>query len=200
MGYGRTAVITLLPLLLAGCINSNPGYPENSWPARITQNGCASIAGRYSNRGEMVPNNYKNYVPELAPFFIETTPVPEYESKYGKADSVVLTIEKDTLTVQVMAGDAILRSDVFSEKNKTLICKPEGAIIRDRSGWAKGNGNVLAGVEYSSYTLMSAEDHSLIIKSKSGATGLVFMLIPATGSQTNWYRFPRFRPQTTTHP
>lgn len=193
MGYcGRTAAV-LTPLLLAGCLNFNADYPEKSWPRRLSNGGCIGIVGNYANRGEMVPNDYKDYTPELAPFFLRAMNVPNYQDKYGKADHVLLSLEQGVLTARVMAGDAVLATAEFSEKEKTLVCRPEGAVIRDETGWARGKGNPLAGVEYSSYTLIATANQSLVVKSKGGGTGLVFMLVPVSASETRWYQFHRWQ-------
>ncbi|HUO99041.1 MAG TPA: hypothetical protein VMU01_10250 [Rhizomicrobium sp.] len=182
-------------LLLAACLNFQTEYPEGSWPKRLYHGSCAGIAGVYANRGDMIPNNYADHPQaELVPFFFDHWTPDEYRDKFSKADHVVLAFGDGVLTAQVLKGDSILATARFSEKDKTLACKQDGAVIRETSGWAHGRGNPLAGVEYSSFTLIATADQSLIIKSEGGGTGLVFMLVPVSASSTTWFHFPRWQP------
>lgn len=186
-GYALTVVSLLV---LCGCTHSEE-YPTN-WP-KLVSGGCVALSGTYANIGVGGESNENSYPRELATRFFDLEGAGSGQADVlKKIDRVVLTYDPvGILSVDARQGATSLLVVRFSEKDKTLKCTREGAVLARYSGWARGAGNPLVGREHNSDVLISAVDGSLIIRYTGGGTGLAYGVYPVSFSQTSWLRWQR---------
>lgn len=188
-------IVVVVAAVFAGGCAFNEDFPAK-WSSPVP-GGCAALSGTYSNFGEfgelhVVAPPGTDLRPRLALRFFPGEPGDADRVRaLERADRVVLTYIDGVLTVYVQDGAASVATARFSEKAKTLKCTREGATISGYSGWAHGAGNPLIGREHNADTLMPAADGSLIVKYTGGGTGMVYGVMPFSGSESSWRRWPR---------
>lgn len=174
-GAGAAAV-----LAIAGCVVNHP-YPD-AWtplPAPPTRD-CHHFQGEYQDRGEFP--GYENRPSLTLELFGSGTP-------WGRATRVSLSLPRsDTLEVTVWEGASALFARTLSAEAGDFACDAGQLVVRDQRGFA---GAGVGGFEKVTITLGLTDDH-LVAQVKQMAAGLV-LIVPAAGSTTSWYRFPRVR-------
>ena len=193
MGAPRIAV--LLTALIAGGCALNEDFPAR-WSSPVL-GGCAALSGTYSNAGEagelhVVAPPGTDLRPRLAlRFFDYEQGKNDRWDALRRADRVILAYSDGVLNVDVRDGTNSVATARFSLAAKTLTCTREGAAIPGYSGWAHGAGNPLIGREFNEDLLMPAADGSLIVKYTGRSTGMVYGVMPFSGSSVSWLRWPR---------
>ncbi len=186
MSIRFTAVCLAVAGLLASCV-SYPDYPDR-WAAPLeAQDACAALAGSYEDVGAF--GNSDEYTgrakPKLRHYFFKA------EKALEDLERVEFEFGLDrVLHVRGFTGENLLSETRFSEKEGTLICSENDAEISSYDGVSRSAGNPLVGYEYSSIVLLKAEDSSLIVKSRSGGFGMVYLFLPMAADGHHWYRFP----------
>jgi hypothetical protein len=140
----------------------------------------------YSDVGEeSKADRHPGYAPRLGSY-LQIRPLVA-----TAADRIEPTLGEDRVLRAVAHYGADQRGSAeFSERDGTLNCSPDGVDLDTYHGLTRGNGNPIAGYQFDKTRLTKASDGSLILARSSGAFGLVFMVLPAGGTQTSWLRFP----------
>jgi hypothetical protein len=193
----RKIAVVIGALVLGGCTH-NDDFPAK-WPSPAS-GGCAAVSGTYSNFGEfgelhVVAPPGTDLRPRLAlRFFQSELSNTERVEALKRADRVVLAYGDGALSVEVRDGATIVATARFSQNAKTMTCTREGAVIPGYSGWARGAGNPLMGREFNEDVLIPAADGALIVRYHGGGTGMVYGVMPFSGSGDSWLRWPRLGP------
>lgn len=185
-------LVVVYTMVLSGCVIHNPDYPAQ-WAALDTfdKDNCFALAGVYSERGESSEPGF---------FYEDGKPVPivpqlsgivlGYSSKADPATRVKLSNpEPGTLEVAAYDNQKLLAKARFSEKVDTYVCNQNNVKIFRYSGSPSGKGAPVVGYENEAIFLYKAVDGSLVLKVRGSFFGMVFLLIPAGGTDVHWDRF-----------
>lgn len=173
--------------LLAGCAFSFPDYPQRWAPPMASTDACTQLTGAYLNAGERGEEDAytPNWDPELRAFLFDRG------AKVKDPERIELEFtDEGKLHLRAVGPPGLVAETWLSEADSTLTCTGEGAEIKAYSGITDTPGNPVVGYEHHSRLLMKARDGSLVVKSASGAFGLVYLFLPAGASEHAWYRFP----------
>jgi len=177
----------LVPFIVAACVFDNPDYPRGWASIAKASDPCAILGGIYSEVGAYDPNSFvvKNVVGHSVVAHLSS--MLGVFGAYGNRVEIVYDDER-ALRIRSFLDEMKVGEVLYSERDKTLSCGSEGAAINRRKA-PQGHGNVLLGVETDTTFLSKATDGALVVKQSSASAGLVFMMVPAGGSQSVWSHF-----------
>ena len=184
----RSAWLPLAAAALAGCIEAD--YPGR-WPALAPASaGCPSIAGRYRNEGERAEPRGVTSPVHLTGFLLPDLTASEAAS----IDTVEISEPAGAggvIEIVAVRGGQVVSSRRLLAGQEDFECV-DGCIETSSSRWANEQG---VGKQWDTDAYCRGVDGSLIVKSTSSGAGVILLVIPVGGSESNWFRFrPRGYP------
>lgn len=177
-----------LAAALAGCIEAD--YPGR-WPALAPASGdCPSIAGRYRNEGERGESTGVTWPVHLTGFLMPELP----DSEAATIDTVEISEPAGAggvIEIAAVRGGQVVSSRRLLAGQQEYECV-DGCIETSSSRWANEQA---VGKQWDTDAYCRGVDGSLIVKSTSSGAGVILLVIPVGGSESNWFRFrPRGYP------
>lgn len=166
-----------LTLFLAACV-SVQDYPL-AWGKPFLGEGgaCPQVDGVFQNQGH---GSDPRYPPNLAwQLFVHSSP-------WRSADRVQIQLtDSNIVSIRTLSGNSVLyQHDLVRGKN-TFSC--EGGFLAIPKGQFINRDGVLASENATVY-LAPSDGGSLVVKERTTAVGLMF-LVPVAGSSTTWSRY-----------
>lgn len=165
------AVVLSLAMSLAGCFIYRQ-YPE-PWASVADSANCVDVSGTFESVGESA-------MKELGPAALAT--LLFVESNHGDRVRITNKDDKAILFEEFESGTLVATHELPGE------CQADGYFtVSKPSGFVGGQGGV--GYSWNELQFKRAVDGALIVRTVSGGVGLVFLVIPAFGSEHRWFRF-----------
>jgi hypothetical protein len=184
MGYMKKILLALfLSITLSGCF-TDISAPPNSVGFRDTDS-IDDLAGTYQNRGEAALGKGRS------PVYLSRIIWPNDKNiSHGAIQFVeVSVIDHDTLVLVAHSGDKIAKKENFVV-GKDFQLRSGRIYLKQKIG-LPGAEVPIAGVIHESSILGVDEKGDGKYQQNSGATGLVYMLIPFSGKTSDNIRFVR---------
>jgi hypothetical protein len=177
-------LVAAAALWLGGCAVTEYKYPL-AWDPLLppTSADCGRFEGSYADRGEMAG---KSWQPSLTLGLFGT------HSAWEDATRVDLSLPtEDTLEIRVWGKDKTKPLFMRSLKAQAndFTCKAGRLTVRNKR-WVAGDmfsGREDVVIEF------NAPANYLIAQINETNYGVLFAIVPITGTAQNWYRFPRLR-------
>ena len=169
-------LIVLGAVLISGC-SSYPQYPV-TWNAIPANAHCPNIDGVYSNFGQIDKDIRGAYLISLL--------IDGMLTNYKDVDTVKIETTSNDITFEAYENNNLVKRIIakyeYSKCENGMLNidqqEPEGFVAREG----------VVGYTWQSLWVTKDEFGSLIIRSDSGAVGIM-LFIPVIGSEWNWYRF-----------
>jgi hypothetical protein len=177
-------VVLFSLLLITSCFWwSHPSYPPE-WPnlSQDTYEGCPKITGTYSDLPyERFPKNLGD--DNLSVYLLKYRHGDIRPS--AKMRVMIVQSQGGALEIAVWEDETLIGRKTYSEQANDYHCEGTELVFSHLSGF----GDVGLGVSSSAFALSKASDGSLVSRHYEGGLGLIYMILPVIGSETQWYRY-----------
>lgn len=173
---GRAVRLVVVAIVLSGCASHVTPYPRG-WPSFSSgREGCRSVAGVYSQRGERAPGGYRSY-PRLASLATGS------EAELVGPTAVLWFPEGDAFEIRVGLQTRRWRLD-----DAEAACR-NGRLELRRHAYVGVEG---FGPKWSWVTvsLVRRDDGWLLAEDESVVWQLVTFIVPIRVRSIDWYRYP----------
>ena len=169
----RFLVYLLVMIIFTGCI-SKQDFPSSWEKIEKKDNYCSNITGTYVNKGVLIQSRYS---PLLSNILLDSS---------KDISLIKLLLNDKKLIITGYSNNKLIKSKELDINENNLSCKDNFWTFEIDEIINKGG--VLA-KQWDTYFL-SKTNEGLVIKKKSTASGLMF-LIPIIGSDSTWILFQK---------
>lgn len=172
--YMALLLLALPLLIVSGCVNqpfpSSWAKPETA----LSPDRCSGLNGTYANGA----------TGQLPGLFHTLSGYPHTRTQ---ADRVVLSVpDAGVLTVVAYNAGERVGELRFSEHEKTLVCRADGADVLAGGPWAREE---MWGYLDLTISLYKDMDGNLLARNQESGVGF-YGVLPLPGSMTSWHQFP----------
>jgi hypothetical protein len=181
-GITGSLQISLLSLVLTGCIVHAPRYPSTWSPLHaIGKTGCVDVTGTFEDIGETEPGH--------APLHLHRILLPSIKQT-TIASSVELQLSGASVEAIATQADGTVRNYLLHDDGK---CTALERYLKDPNSPGGVSSDGIVGEIHTSLELFRAEDGSLIVRTTERDL-VIAMLIPVATDVRYWYRFTQKAP------